>query len=98
MTKPMDLGPTIMQWLDELAEYSEDPAELTRRYLTPEHAQAADLIMRRMREAGMSARLDAVGNVVGQLSRSAGQSHAGSSSAPISIPCATRGSTTGRWE
>ena len=67
MTKPMDLGPTIMQWLDELAEYSEDPAELTRRYLTPEHAQAADLIMRRMREAGMSARLDAVGNVVGSF-------------------------------
>ena len=54
-----------MEWLDELAECSEDPAVLTRRYLTPEHAQAAELIMRRMREAGMSARLDAVGNVVG---------------------------------
>ena len=63
----MHLGPTIMEWLDELAECSEDPAELTRRYLTPEHAQAADLIMRRMREAGMSARLDAVGNVVGRF-------------------------------
>ena len=61
----MDLGPLIMAWLDELAECSEDPAELTRRYLTPEHAQAAEFIMRRMREAGMSARLDAVGNVVG---------------------------------
>ena len=56
-----------MQWLDDLAECSEDPAELTRRYLTPEHAQAAELIMRRMREAGMSARLDAVGNVVGSF-------------------------------
>ena len=56
-----------MQWLDGLAECSEDPAELTRRYLTPEHAQAAELIMRRMREAGMSARLDAVGNVVGSF-------------------------------
>ena len=54
-----------MEWLDELAECSEDPAELTRRYLTPEHAQAAEIVMRRMREAGMSARLDAVGNVVG---------------------------------
>ena len=63
----MDLGPTIMEWLDELAECSEDPAELTRRYLTPEHAQAAGIIMRRMREAGMRARLDAVGNVVGHL-------------------------------
>ncbi len=54
-----------MEWLDELAECSEDPAGLTRRYLTPEHARAAELIMRRMREAGMSTRLDAVGNVVG---------------------------------
>ena len=56
-----------MEWLDELAECSEDPAELTRRYLTPEHAQAAGIVMRRMREAGMSARLDAVGNVVGHF-------------------------------
>ena len=56
-----------MGWLDELAEISEDPALLTRRYLTPEHARAADLVMRRMRAAGMSARLDAAGNVVGHL-------------------------------
>ena len=65
MIERMDLESTIMDWLDELAECSEDPAELTRRYLTPEHARAAELIMRLMREAGMSARLDAVGNVVG---------------------------------
>ena len=62
-----DLGPLIMQWLGELAQCSEDPVELTRRYLTPEHAQAAEIVMRRMREAGMSARLDAVGNVVGHF-------------------------------
>ena len=62
-----NLGPLVMRWLDELAECSEDPVELTRRYLTPEHAQAAELVMRRMREAGMSARLDAVGNVVGRF-------------------------------
>ena len=63
----VNLGPRIMEWLDELAECSEDPVELTRRYLTPEHAQAAEIIMRRMREAGMSAWLDAVGNVVGHF-------------------------------
>ena len=56
-----------MQWLDELAECSEHPVELTRRYLTPEHARAAELIMERMREAGMKAWLDAVGNVVGRF-------------------------------
>ena len=65
--EPADLGPLIMQWLDELAECSEDPVELTRRYLTREHRQAAGLVMRRMQEAGMSARLDTVGNVVGRF-------------------------------
>ena len=62
-----ELGPLIMRWIDELAECSEHPVELTRRYLTPEHAQAAELIMERMREAGMDTRLDAVGNVVGRF-------------------------------
>ena len=56
-----------MRWIDELAECSEDPVDLTRRYLTPEHAQAAEFIMERMREAGMNAWLDAVGNVVGRF-------------------------------
>ena len=60
-----ELGRLVMRWLDELAECSEDPVELTRRYLTPEHREAADFVMERMREAGMSARIDAVGNVVG---------------------------------
>ena len=63
----MNLGPLVMRWLDELAECSEDPGELTRRYLTPEHAQAAEIVMTRMREAGMNARLDAVGNVIGRF-------------------------------
>ena len=63
----MNLGPMIMEWLHELAECSEDQVELTRRYLTPEHARAAEIVMARMREAGMSASLDAVGNVVGRF-------------------------------
>ena len=63
----MNLGPMIMEWLHELAECSEDQVELTRRYLTPEHAKAAGIVMARMREAGMSASLDAVGNVVGRF-------------------------------
>ena len=62
-----NLGPLIMRWIDELAECSEHPVELTRRYLTPEHAQAAELIMERMREAGMDTWLDAVGNVIGRF-------------------------------
>ncbi len=68
MIERMYLGPVIMQWLDTLAECSEDSAELTRRYLTSEHARAAEMIMGWMREAGMSARLDAVGNVIGHFS------------------------------
>ena len=91
----MELGRLIMQWLDELAECSEDPVELTRRYLTPEHRQAADLIMQRMRAAGMSARLDEVGNVVGHFPAGA-PAGGGSSSAPTSIRCGMRASTTAR--
>ena len=95
MAERMDLGPLIMEWLDELAEYSEDPAELTRRYLTPEHARAAEFIMRLMREAGMSARLDAVGNVVGSCP-GAGPTHAGSSSARTRIRYETPADSTAR--
>jgi allantoate deiminase len=39
---------------------------LARISLTPEHHKAADLILSWMREAGMSAHLDAIGNVCGR--------------------------------
>jgi allantoate deiminase len=66
MTTTGDLGGGIMSRIDELAAVSESPDGLTRRYLTPEHRQANDLVGRWMAEAGMTVRQDAVGNIIGR--------------------------------
>ncbi len=58
-------GTTVMVRLDALAEFTEAPGQLTRLYLTPAHRAAALQIRAWMEEAGMSARMDAVGNVAG---------------------------------
>jgi allantoate deiminase len=59
-------GTTVMARLDALAEFTETPGRLTRLYLTPEHKAAALQVRVWMEEAGMSARMDAVGNIVGR--------------------------------
>lgn len=59
------LGLQVMRTLDDLARFSEEEGALTRRYLTKEHTEAADFVMHRMRDAGMDARMDALGNVIG---------------------------------
>lgn len=59
-------GPALMQRLDALACFSEDPDRLTRTFLSPAHRQAAGQVLDWMREAGMAARIDAAGNVVGR--------------------------------
>jgi allantoate deiminase len=60
------LGEEIVGRINRLAGISETPDNLTRIFLTPEHRAAAELIMRWMVEAGMSAHLDAIGNVCGR--------------------------------
>ncbi|SHN64314.1 allantoate amidohydrolase [Bradyrhizobium erythrophlei] len=64
--KTAPLGEEIVGRINRLAEISETPDNLTRVFLTPQHRTAADLIMSWMREAGMSAKLDAIGNVCGR--------------------------------
>ena len=59
-------GAEIMSRIDDLAALSESPDGLTRRYLTPEHRQANDLVGRWMGDAGMTVRQDAVGNIIGR--------------------------------
>lgn len=59
-------GSKIISRIDELGRISETPDALTRLYLSAEHRRAADLIMGWLAEAGMSARIDAVGNVIGR--------------------------------
>ncbi|WP_050387789.1 allantoate amidohydrolase [Bradyrhizobium pachyrhizi] len=65
-SKSSSLGEEIVARIDQLASISETPEHLARIFLTDEHRKAADLILSWMREAGMSAHLDAIGNVCGR--------------------------------
>ena len=56
----------ILARCDALARCSETPGALTRRYLTPQMRAANDLVLAWMQEAGMTARIDAIGNVCGR--------------------------------
>jgi allantoate deiminase len=60
------LGKEIVRRINELGAISEETDKLTRIYLSKELRAAADLILGWMREAGMSAHLDAIGNVCGR--------------------------------
>ena len=64
--KRPDYGEAISVRIDALAALSCEPGKLTRLYLTPSHRRAADLVLQWMLEAGMTARVDAVGNVIGR--------------------------------
>jgi allantoate deiminase len=56
----------IMERCDALARHSELPGGLTRVFLSPQARAATDLVLGWMREAGMQARLDAIGNAAGR--------------------------------
>ncbi len=64
-------GRRIWDRCEALARCSEEPDALTRVFLSPEQRAANELVLAWMREAGMSARLDAIGNVVGRYEGSA---------------------------
>jgi allantoate deiminase len=59
-------GARILERCDELARCSEQADALTRVYLSAEQRAANELVLSWMHEAGMTARLDAAGNVVGR--------------------------------
>lgn len=59
-------GAWIKAMVDGWAAYSEDEEKLTRVYLSPQHMACAQAVMSAMRAAGMTARIDAIGNVVGR--------------------------------
>ena len=89
----LPLGDEIVGRINRLAAISETPDNLTRIFLTPEHRAAADLIMAWMVEAGMSAHLDAIGNVCGRYEGER-----------LGLPCLMLGShydtvrDAGRWD
>ena len=62
----MEVSREIRRRLDALAVISESPNGLTRIFLSPEHACANALVLEWMAAAGMTARIDAIGNVIGR--------------------------------
>lgn len=56
----------VMARCEELARHTEQPDGLTRVYLSREQLAANEVVLGWTREAGMSARIDAIGNVVGR--------------------------------
>src|ERR1700730_11811415 len=60
------LGREIVEWVASLGAVSETPNNLTRIFLSPQHRAAADLLLSWMQAAGMTAHLDAIGNVCGR--------------------------------
>ncbi len=56
----------IMERCDALARHSELPGGLTRVFLSPQCRAAAEQVLGWMREAGMAAAIDAIGNVSGR--------------------------------
>jgi len=62
----LEFGPQIMQWSEDLAQWSDDEGALTCAYMTNAHRATAAQLATWMREAGMQVEIDAVGNVVGR--------------------------------
>jgi len=67
----LDFGPAIMQWSETIGAWSDTDNsatadfDLTCAYMTPAHRRTAAQLAEWMREAGMEAHIDNVGNVVG---------------------------------
>jgi len=67
----LEFGPTVMQWCENIGAWSDvdntnaADFDLTCAYMTPAHRKTAAQLAEWMREAGMDAHIDAVGNVVG---------------------------------
>src|SRR6266852_389208 len=64
-------GKRIIELADRLAQWSEAPDGLTCTYLTPAHRSVAAQLRAWMRAAGMTAEIDAAGNVVGRYAATA---------------------------
>lgn len=62
-----EVGNELLARSDELAQFSDQADGLTCAYLTPAHIATAQLVRDYMLAAGLSAHIDATGNVVGRL-------------------------------
>lgn len=67
MTRPASTpGARAMALVDHLARFTDEPGRLTRLYLSQAHRATAEATLALMREAGMEARIDALGTVHGR--------------------------------
>jgi allantoate deiminase len=57
-----------MERIDALARLTEEPGRITRTFCSPAMREANQLVASWMREAGMTARQDSIGNVIGHYS------------------------------
>jgi OHCU decarboxylase len=62
----LEFGPQVMQWAEQLGCISEEPDALTCSYMTEAHQRTAATLAGWMRDCGMDATIDDVGNVVGR--------------------------------
>ncbi len=62
----MKFGTEILKQADVLATFTEDAPSITRTYLSREHKLAGEYLIGLMRDAGMSADFDPLGNIVGR--------------------------------
>lgn len=62
----VDAAELVLARCNELARCTEEPGRLTRRFATPALREAGEAAAGWMRQAGMTVRRDAIGNVVGR--------------------------------
>jgi allantoate deiminase len=69
MTNPtnLPLGRRVMDMIEALARHTDEPGRITRLYLSPAHREAAETTLGFMQAAGLDARIDALGSVIGRL-------------------------------
>jgi allantoate deiminase len=61
----MSAAQKIMERIEALAKISDEPGQITRLFASRAMRQANELVAQWMREAGMTPRMDAVGNLIG---------------------------------
>jgi allantoate deiminase len=66
-TDPAWSASGILEKLDRLATCTERDGEITRLFLTPEHARAIDMLRAWMQQAGLQTSLDPSGTLIGTL-------------------------------
>jgi allantoate deiminase len=67
MTDFLNYAASVLRRCDELAAFSEEEGRLTRRFATPALWQAGEAVRGWMEDAGLVARRDAIGNLIGRL-------------------------------